>query len=115
MIVDLTCPCFFVISGVEVVRPIMYTGKKKLTVCNKYSAVHSPNRSGGRRSEDEFSQGLLITVTSLKFETFFFLIFICISLIFLVQAPSTDSVPYSPTHSTSSQEHPYHPGEFLRS
>ena len=72
MIVDLTCPCFFVISGVEVVRPIMYTGKKKLTVCNKYSAVYSSNRSGGRKSEDEFSQGLLITVTSLKFETFFF-------------------------------------------
>ena len=73
MIVDLTCPCFFVISGVEVVRPIMYTGKKKLTVCNKYSAVHSPNRSGGRRSEDEFSQGLLITVISLSLRLFLFL------------------------------------------
>ena len=60
----------------------MYTGKKKLTVCNKYSAVHSPNRSGGRRSEDEFSQGLLITVTSLKFETFFFDIYLYFSDLF---------------------------------
>ena len=51
----------------------MYTGKKKLTVCNKYSAVHSPNRSGGRRSEDEFSQGLLITVISLSLRLFLFL------------------------------------------
>ena len=60
----------------------MYTGKKKLTVCNKYSALHSPNRSDGRRSEDEFSQGLLITVTSLKFETFFFYIYLYFSDLF---------------------------------
>lgn len=31
-------------------------------------------------------------------------------VMYTVPAPSTDSVPYSPTHSTSSQEHSYHPG-----
>ncbi|PFX26459.1 Rap guanine nucleotide exchange factor 6 [Stylophora pistillata] len=32
-------------------------------------------------------------------------------IMYTVPAPSADTVPYSPTHSTSSQEHPYHPEE----
>lgn len=31
-------------------------------------------------------------------------------IMYTVPAPSADTVPYSPTRSTSSQEHPYHPG-----
>lgn len=50
MIVDLTCPCLFVISGVEVVRPIMYTGKKnELFVTNILLFILPTGVVGGDR------------------------------------------------------------------